>query len=94
VFESRKIKLLKQAKIPSTSKMKIKFINDEEAGNKVLLKIEKIEESSYTGIVYNFECETHTFMCRNILTHNCDPLSISGVQSSKNGESLEQKTPC
>ena len=94
VFESRKIKLLKQAKIPSTSKMKIKFINDEEADNKVLLKIEKIEESSYTGIVYNFECETHTFMCRNILTHNCDPLSISGVQSSKNGESLEQKTPC
>ena len=94
MFESRKIKLLKQAEIPSTSKMKIKFINDEEAGNKVLLKIEKIEESSYTGIVYNFECETHTFMCRNILTHNCDPLNISGVQSSKNGESLEQKTPC
>ena len=79
VFESRKIKLLKQAEIPSTSKMKIKFINDEEAGNKVLLKIEKIEESSYTGIVYNFECETHTFMCRNILTHNCDPLNVSGV---------------
>lgn len=79
VFESRKIKLLKQAKIPSTSKMKIKFINDEEIGNKVLLKIDKIEESSYTGIVYNFECETHTFMCRNILTHNCDPLNISGV---------------
>lgn len=79
VFESRKIKLLKQAKIPSTSKMEIKFINDEEAGNKVLLKIEKIEESSYTGIVYNFECETHTFMCRNILTHNCDPLNASGV---------------
>ena len=75
VFESRKIKLLKQAKIPSTSKMKIKFINDKDAGNKVLLKVEKIEESSYTGIVYNFECETHTFMCRNILTHNCDPLT-------------------
>lgn len=94
VFESRKIKLLKQAKTPSTSKMKIKFIDDKDAGNKVLLKVDKIEESSYTGIVYNFECETHTFMCRNILTHNCDPLSISGVQSSKNGESLEQKTPC
>lgn len=79
VFESRKIKLLKQAKISSTSKMKIKFINDKDAGNKVLLKVEKIEESSYTGIVYNFECETHTFMCRNILTHNCDPLNIGGV---------------
>lgn len=79
VFESRKIKLLKQAKTPSTSKMKIKFIDDKDAGNKVLLKVEKIEESSYTGIVYNFECETHTFMCRNILTHNCDPLNVSGV---------------
>lgn len=75
VFESRKIKLLKQAKTPSTSKMKIKFINYKDTGNKVLLKVEKIEESSYTGIVYNFECETHTFMCRNILTHNCDPLT-------------------
>lgn len=79
VFESRKIKLLKQAKTPSTSKMKIRFINDKDAGNKVLLKVEKISKSSYTGIVYNFECETHTFMCRNILTHNCDPLNISGV---------------
>lgn len=79
VFESRKIKLLKQAKTPSTSKMKIKFVYDKDTGNKVLLKVEKIKESSYTGIVYNFECETHTFMCRNILTHNCDPLSISGV---------------
>ncbi len=79
VFESRKMKLLKQAKISSTSKMKIKFVNNKDAGNKVLLKVEKIEESSYTGIVYNFECETHTFMCRNILTHNCDPLNISGV---------------
>lgn len=79
VFESRKIKLLKQAKTPSKSKMKIRFINDKDAGNKVLLKVEKISKSSYTGIVYNFECETHTFMCRNILTHNCDPLNISGV---------------
>ena len=79
MFESRKIKLLRQAKISSTSKMKIKFINDKDTGDKVLLKVEKIEESSYTGIVYNFECETHTFMCRNILTHNCDPLNISGV---------------
>lgn len=89
VFESRKIKLLQKSYALSASKMGIKFEDD-----KILLKVEKISKSSYTGIVYNFECETHTFMCRNILTHNCDPLSISGVQSSKNGESLEQKTPC
>lgn len=74
VFESRKIKLLQKSYALSASKMGIKFEDD-----KILLKVEKISQSSYTGIVYNFECETHTFMCRNILTHNCDPLNISGV---------------
>lgn len=74
VFESRKIKLLQKSYALSASKMGVKFEDD-----KILLKIEKISQSSYTGIVYNFECETHTFMCRNILTHNCDPLNISGV---------------
>lgn len=70
VFESRKIKLLQKSYVKCASKMGIKFEDD-----KILLKVEKINESSYTGIVYNFECETHTFMCRNILTHNCDPLT-------------------
>lgn len=74
VFESRKIKLLQKSYALSASKMGIKFEDD-----KILLKVEKISKSSYTGIVYNFECETHTFMCRNILTHNCDPLNVSGV---------------
>lgn len=74
VFESRKIKLLQKSYALSASKMGIKFEDD-----KILLKVEKISKSSYTGIVYNFECETHTFMCRNILTHNCDPLNTSGV---------------
>lgn len=74
VFESRKIKLLQKSYALSASKMGVKFEDD-----KILLKVEKISQSSYTGIVYNFECETHTFMCRNILTHNCDPLNISGV---------------
>lgn len=74
VFNSRKIQLLRHAFGYTKSKMPIKFV-----GDKILIKIENIKQSSYTGIVYNFECETHTFMCRNILTHNCDPLNISGV---------------
>ena len=74
VFRSRKIKLLEKSFAIGSSKMGIKFEDD-----KILLKVEKISKSSYTGIVYNFECETHTFMCRNILTHNCDPLNVSGV---------------
>ena len=39
----------------------------------IVVKIKSIVESTYTGTVYNFECDTHTFMCRNIMTHNCDP---------------------
>ena len=74
VFRSRKIKLLEKSFAIVSSKIGIKFEDD-----KILLKVEKISKSSYTGIVYNFECETHTFMCRNILTHNCDPLNASGV---------------
>lgn len=68
VFESRKIEVLKLSDCKSKSKMNIKFVN-----NKILLKIEKIDKSIYTGFVYNFECDTHTFLCRNISTHNCDP---------------------
>jgi len=91
VFESRKIKILKLSNVVKKSNDKIRFIR-----NKILLKIENIDKSLYTGTVYNFECDTHTYMCRNILTHNCDPCAreSAGLKSSKNGEHLEQKTPC
>ena len=70
IYESRKQKVLKLS-IPTDSlKSKIQF-----DGDRVYIKIENIEESLYTGTVYNFECDTHTYMCRNILTHNCDPLT-------------------
>ena len=39
----------------------------------IYFKIRSIEQSTYTGWVYNFECDTHTFACRHIMTHNCDP---------------------
>lgn len=48
--------------------MNIKFKN-----GSIWLKVERIDSSIYTGVVYNFECETHTFMSRCIVTHNCDP---------------------
>lgn len=41
--------------------------------NYIYFKVTKIEKSLYTGVVYNFDCETHTFMCYHIPTHNCDP---------------------
>lgn len=38
----------------------------------IYFKVKKINKSLYTGKVYNFECDTHTFMCHHITTHNCD----------------------
>jgi intein/homing endonuclease len=46
-------------------------------GKYIFLKIKSIEKAKYTGTVYNFECESHTYMCRNIVTHNCDPLNLA-----------------
>ena len=39
----------------------------------IYIKIASIETEEYVGNIYNFECETHTFMCDWIPTHNCDP---------------------
>lgn len=68
VFESRKMKQMLTYKPTGKSKMDIRFTTCD-----VVLGIEKIDKSTYTGFVYNFECETHTFACRSIMTHNCDP---------------------
>ena len=35
-------------------------------------RIKDFEKIKYEGDVYNFETETHTYLCRNITTHNCD----------------------
>ena len=75
VFCSRKQMLIDNASSSGKSKMNISFSND---GTKVYLGIDDIICDTYSGVVYNFECETHTFMTRNILTHNCDPLSLAG----------------
>ena len=43
--------------------------------DKYLSQITNVDKKLYTGKVYNFEVEdeTHTFCCRGITTHNCDP---------------------
>ena len=41
--------------------------------NYIYIKVASIEKEEYFGNVYNFECDTHTFMCDWIPTHNCDP---------------------
>lgn len=47
------------------------FVSDD--NRYVYFQVKKIEKEVYTGIVYNFECDTHTYLCRHITTHNCDP---------------------
>lgn len=48
-------------------------------GNKIYRRIIEIEQSYIEGTVYNFETESHTFMCPNVLTHNCrDALRVRG----------------
>ena len=48
----------------------------------IYFRIKNINKSKFTGDVYNFECETHTFMCHHITTHNCDVSRGDGEDSS------------
>lgn len=52
--------------------------------NYIYFKVYKIDIEEYEGPVYNFECDTHTFMCNYIPTHNCDPVD----DDSTNTETL------
>lgn len=49
----------------------------------IYIRIKDITKSKYTGIVYNFECETNTFMCHHITTHNCDPYAQEDAQRGR-----------
>lgn len=51
----------------------------------IYFKIREIQKSYYTGTVYNFECDTHTFLCRNITTHNCDPYDFDESSTTSLG---------
>lgn len=47
------------------------FISND--GKYIYYRIMNIKKKRYTGVVYNFDCETHTYLCHHITTHNCDP---------------------
>lgn len=49
----------------------------------IYFKVREIAVKEYTGTVYNFNCETHTFMCHHITTHNCDSYDKDKAKSSK-----------
>ena len=67
--EDRKLDKIKKVKIRRKPKDGCFFSKDLKF---IYYKIREIEVSKYTGWVYNFECDTHTFVCRHISTHNCD----------------------
>ena len=50
----------------------------------IYIKVYSIEESRYTGTVYNYHCTGNTFIGRYIPTHNCD--SIDGDASSSTSQ--------
>lgn len=47
------------------------FISND--GDYIYIRIKSIEKRLYSGPVYNFDCDTHTYLCHHITTHNCDP---------------------
>ncbi len=56
------------------------FLSDD---NKFIFhKIKGINKKYYSGDVFNFETESHTFLCKNLTTHNCDVSTGSGEDSS------------
>ena len=48
----------------------------------IFFRVKDIKKSKFTGNVFNFECDTHTFMCHHITTHNCDVSRGDGEDSS------------
>ena len=60
----------------------IKSCHFNEDKNFIYFRIKNINKYKFTGNVYNFECDTHTFMCHHITTHNCDVSRGDGEDSS------------
>ncbi len=84
-LDSYRIKLARQSSDSFReliNEEKVNNLNEErkhfyfsEDGNFIFYKVKSVETYQYTGKVYNFETESdsHSFCCRNVATHNCDP---------------------
>ena len=71
-YHSRKLRRAKQIEFKQKPKKSESCIITDD-NNYIYIKIKKIESSVYSGIVYNFDCETHTFITQYCTGHNCDP---------------------
>ncbi len=87
---SRKLRLAKEIKLlqkPRESKHCVVSENNKY----IYIRIKLIEESKYTGVVYNFDCDTHTFLCQYCTTHNCDPYDHDKSGTDSLGSTLVYK---
>lgn len=78
---SRKLKLIKDWHIKIKHKKNKECIISDD-NRYIFIRIEDINVSKYTGPVYNFDCETHTYLCQYISTHNCDPYDHDQASTS------------
>jgi hypothetical protein len=62
-------------------------------GNYIYFQIREMERFLYTGLVYNFECDTHNYISHHITQHNCDPYDQDqSVHTSSLGSTFIYKT--
>lgn len=64
---------LKRITYSHTGKSKLKRAWFSEDYKYIYMRVKSVKRKKYSGYVYNFECNTHTYMCNYVPTHNCDP---------------------
>jgi intein/homing endonuclease len=84
IYKSDDIKLnkFKINEFNTINKRPISSCHFDDTKDNIYFRVKGINKTKYTGNVYNFECETHTFMCHHITTHNCDVSRGDGEDAS------------
>jgi len=68
----KKIKYEYDTNLETKNRRRIRDINFSKDFDFIYIRIKNIEKIKYSGNVYNFETEDHTYLCKYITTHNCD----------------------
>ena len=82
IYDGQDHKINKVKKIDSEKDVRFKNCFFSDSLDYIYFQIKQINKSQYSGKVYNFECDTHTYMCRHISTHNCDTYNDDEVSYS------------
>lgn len=76
-----KLNLLESEDI-SVRRRNIRYCHFSKGMKYIYFMVQCVEREKYKGDVYNFESESGEFMCRNIVTHNCDIAKGTGEHFS------------